>query len=66
MCKNGDTCHEPAPRGSSTGTQGLENAEERGRIPEMLCNEIVGLCEGKFKKKQMNMEKWFPIKKVMK
>ena len=25
MCKNGDTCHEAAPRGSKTGTQGLKN-----------------------------------------
>lgn len=24
MCKNGDACHEPAPRGSKTGTQGLK------------------------------------------
>lgn len=27
-CHNGDTCHEPAPRGSKTGTQGLINSRE--------------------------------------
>ena len=43
-CKNGDTCHEPAPRGSSTGTQGLKGAIERSRIPEQLCNHIVNIC----------------------
>jgi len=36
-CKAGDKCHEPAPRGSKTGTQGLKNSIERGRIPEELC-----------------------------
>lgn len=29
MCKNGDSCHVPAPRGSKTGTQGLKNSRER-------------------------------------
>lgn len=40
MCKNGDDCHEPAPRGSKTGTQGLSNAKERGIIPAELFKEI--------------------------
>ena len=44
-CKNGDTCHEPAPRGSKTGTQSLKNAIERSIIPEELCNHIVDICE---------------------
>ena len=44
-CKNGDKCHEPAPRGSKTGTQGLKNAKLRSIIPEELCNYIVELCE---------------------
>lgn len=47
MCKNGDNCHEPAPRGSKTGTQGLKNATERAIIPEELCNHIVKICEEK-------------------
>ena len=45
MCKNGDKCHEPAPRGSKTGTQGLKGAKERSRIPEALCEHIVDICE---------------------
>lgn len=44
-CKNGDPCHEPAPRGSRTGTQKLNGARERSRIPEQLCNHIVDICE---------------------
>ena len=28
-CKNGDSCHEAAPRGSQTGTQGIKGARER-------------------------------------
>lgn len=45
MCKNGDSCHEKAPRGSKTGTQGLKNAKERSIIPEKLCEHIVDICE---------------------
>lgn len=46
MCKNGDDCHEKAPRGSKTGTQGLKNSIERSRIPDELCDYIVKICEG--------------------
>lgn len=45
MCKNGDSCHESAPRGSKTGTQGLKGSKERSVIPEELCDYIVTLCE---------------------
>lgn len=45
MCKNGDICHESAPRGSRTGTQGRKNAYERGKIPYELCLEILKSCE---------------------
>lgn len=48
MCKNGDKCHVSAPRGSSTGTQGLKNAYERGIIPIELAREIVLSCERGF------------------
>ena len=34
--------HEAAPRGARTGTQGMTNAYERSRIPEMLCAECLG------------------------
>ena len=47
MCKNGDSCHTPAPRGSMSGTQGLKGSKERSRIPEELCNHIVDICEMK-------------------
>ena len=40
MCKNGSPCHEAAPRGSKTGTQGLKGSVNRSRIPEELCMEI--------------------------
>ena len=40
MCRNGDKCHEAAPRGSKTGTQGLKGATERGVIPSDLFREI--------------------------
>lgn len=39
-CKNGDKCHEPAPRGSRTGTQGLKDATIRSIIPKDLFIEI--------------------------
>lgn len=45
MCKNGDSCHESAPRGSRTGTQGLKGAKERSVIPAELCEHIVRICE---------------------
>lgn len=44
-CKNGDPCHERAPRGSKTGTQGLKNAKERSIIPKKLCEHICDICE---------------------
>ena len=44
-CKRGAPCHDAAPRGSKTGTQGLKNAIEKARIPELLCEHIVDICE---------------------
>lgn len=41
MCKNGQPCHEAAPRGSKTGTQGLKGAKERSRVPYALGQEIL-------------------------
>lgn len=49
-CKNGSPCHEPAPRGSQTGTQGLKGAKARGVIPQQLCKHIVQICEEYHKK----------------
>ena len=57
-CRAGAACHERAPRIKTVkklkelgfdidikGTQGLKNATERGRIPDMLCDYIVDICE---------------------
>lgn len=41
MCRNGDTCHESAPRGSSTGTRDAIDAMERGKVPPELIKEII-------------------------
>lgn len=45
MCKNGDTCHEAAPRGSKTGTQGLKGARDRSMVPYELGEEILEAIE---------------------
>jgi len=45
-CKNGDSCHESAPRGSKTGTQGEKSTEIRGIIPQQLCEEILNHIDG--------------------
>lgn len=43
MCHNGNkNCHhQPAPRGSKTGTQGRKGSYERSKIPNDLCEEIL-------------------------
>ena len=44
-CKNGQGCHEAAPRGSKTGTQGLKGAKQRSMIPYQLGKEILDAIE---------------------
>lgn len=44
ICRNGDICHERAPRGSNKGTQGLKNSIDRAKIPEELGAEISLYC----------------------
>lgn len=39
-CKNGDKCHQSAPRGSRSGTQGIKGAKDRSVIPFALSEEI--------------------------
>jgi hypothetical protein len=48
-CRNGESCHESAPRGSRTGTQGLKDAKLRSMIPLALSAELLEaiLPEGK-------------------
>lgn len=59
MCRNGDTCHDRAPRSATLkklrengitlevgGTQyGRKNAKDRSVIPIALCEHIVDICE---------------------
>ncbi len=40
MCRNGDSCHEAAPRGSRTGTQGRDGAVVRSMVPYAIGEEI--------------------------
>jgi hypothetical protein len=49
-CKNGAPCHEPAPRGSRTGTQGIQGAKDRSRVPYELSQEICTSVENADKK----------------
>lgn len=44
-CKNGAPCHEAAPRGSRTGTQGLNSSTERGVIPKASMEDIFEYIE---------------------
>lgn len=44
-CGRGAPCHDAAPRGARTGTQALKNAAEKAKIPVMLCEHIVDICE---------------------
>lgn len=59
ICKNGDPCHDRAPRSATLrklraqgiemevgGTQyGLKNSKDRSVIPAQLCEHIVDICE---------------------
>ena len=43
-CHYGDTCHDAAPRGSKTGTQGIKGHIDRSRIPDALADHIAEIC----------------------
>ena len=43
ICKRGAPCHEAAPRGSRTGTQGLKNAAIRSMVAPDLSLELLGV-----------------------
>lgn len=45
LCKNGDECHESAPRGAKTGTQGRCGAVTRSMVPYDLGLEILDAIE---------------------
>ncbi len=44
-CRRGDPCHDAAPRGSRTGTQGIQGKRDRARLPRLLCEHVVRVCE---------------------
>ena len=44
-CKAGSPCHQAAPRGSSTGTQGIKSKVDKARIPNALCEHIAAICQ---------------------
>lgn len=46
MCKNGDPCHEPGPRGTASGTQRLRSAVLRSMIAPDLSKELLAIMEG--------------------
>ena len=43
-CNNGDPCHTPAPRGSTTGTQGMDSAVS-AKIPYALALDVCLAAE---------------------
>ena len=45
MCRNGAPCHEAAPRGAKTGTQGIKGAAARAEIPYELSLEVCLAAE---------------------
>lgn len=44
-CRNGDPCHDPAPRHSKTGLQGVKGKKARSMIPIELCDHIAYICK---------------------
>ena len=47
-CRNGDPCHQPAPRGTRQGLQGIQDRALRSAYPPRLCEHIVSICERYF------------------
>ena len=47
-CKNGDKCHQSAPRGTRSGLQGIKDKALRSAYPPELCEHIVDICERYF------------------
>jgi hypothetical protein len=44
ICKNGDPCHESAPRGSQSGIQRIKSKVDKAKIPIQLCEHIANIC----------------------
>ena len=45
LCKNNRDCHERSPRGSRTGIQGKDNAQDRGEIPPDLIRALLNTIQ---------------------
>lgn len=43
-CKNGMPCHVRAPRGSTSGIQGMKSKVEKAKLPLKLCEHIATIC----------------------
>lgn len=54
ICNKKDSCHIAAPRGSKTGTMGLNNAYERSIIPAALFYEILKENSGSLRVTNLN------------
>jgi len=59
-CKNGDPCHEAAPRGSKTGTQGLDH-RERSHIPFQLSQSLLVAAIGSKGHPKQRIQDWKAI-----
>jgi hypothetical protein len=44
-CRNGDSCHVSAPRGSRTGTQGIQGAKSRSMLPIAISQELLEVLQ---------------------
>lgn len=59
MCKNNDKCHTPAPRGSTSGTQGLKGGRTtRAVVPKLLCEEIRDVILDRSERKVFSLEQF--------
>jgi hypothetical protein len=54
LCRPRSSCHEAAPRGAKTGTQGIKGAKARGALPIALCEHVVNATERWHKRRSRN------------
>lgn len=54
-CKNGDKCHQSAPRGTKQGLQAVKGTAMRSAYPPALCGHIVDICERYFDLKPLKV-----------
>ncbi len=44
-CRNGDSCHDKAPRGSRSGLQAITDPAIKSMYPPKLCQHIASVCD---------------------